>query len=104
MFVLSFGLLSCPFRIGVDAVLRHGVLLWWVCLPHEQEATLHKHIHSSSHLILCLTLLQIKSRSSQLIRRADTPLFTAHNFSVPIDHFPDEDKYEPHSNETFSIR
>jgi hypothetical protein len=48
--------------------------------------------------------LQIISRSSQLNRRADTPLFTAHNFSVPIDHFHDEDKYEPHSNGTFSIR
>lgn len=31
-------------------------------------------------------------------------LYTAHNFSVPIDHFHNESRYAPHSNGMFNIR
>src|SRR5690606_6844201 len=31
-------------------------------------------------------------------------LYPAHNISVPIDHFHNESKYAPHSNETFPLR
>lgn len=42
-----------------------------------------------------------------MAKRDDTgpePLYPAHNFSVPIDHFHNETKYEPHSNGTFPLR
>ena len=30
--------------------------------------------------------------------------YPAHNFSVPVDHFPNDPKYEPHSDEKFPLR
>lgn len=46
-------------------------------------------------------------KASVLAKRDDTDptlLYPAHNFSVPIDHFHNETKYEPHSNGTFPLR
>ncbi|RMZ75164.1 hypothetical protein DV737_g5422, partial [Chaetothyriales sp. CBS 132003] len=43
----------------------------------------------------------------RLSRRDDvdpTLLYTEHNISVPVDHFFNESKYEPHSNATFNLR
>lgn len=40
-------------------------------------------------------------------KRDDTDLsllYPAHNFSVPVDHFHNETKYEPHCNDTFNLR
>jgi Serine carboxypeptidase S28 len=31
-------------------------------------------------------------------------LYPAHNFSVPIDHFHNDSRYEPHSSDTFNLR
>lgn len=31
-------------------------------------------------------------------------LYPAHNLSVPVDHFHNDSRYEPHSNETFNLR
>lgn len=42
-----------------------------------------------------------------MTKRDDTDpalLYPAHNFSVPIDHFHNETKYEPHCNGTFPLR
>ena len=33
-----------------------------------------------------------------------TTLYPAYNFTVPIDHFQDESRYEPHSNGTYDMR
>lgn len=43
---------------------------------------------------------------SHLSKRDVNPglLYAAHNFSVPIDHFHNDSLYEPHSNDTFSLR
>jgi Serine carboxypeptidase S28 len=41
------------------------------------------------------------------LRRDDTDpalLYPAHNFSVPVDHFPNDPKYAPHSTDTFQLR
>jgi len=35
---------------------------------------------------------------------AGTDLYPAHNFSVPVDHFHNETRYEPHSNASFNLR
>ncbi|KAH8588914.1 putative serine protease K12H4.7 [Bisporella sp. PMI_857] len=46
-------------------------------------------------------------KEGSLLRRADTnpsTLYPAYNLSVPIDHFHNETKYEPHTNETFNLR
>lgn len=32
------------------------------------------------------------------------PLYPAYNLSVPVDHFHNESKYAPHSDETFPLR
>jgi len=42
-----------------------------------------------------------------MAKLADVPpssLYPAHTLSVPIDHFHNESKYEPHSNGTFELR
>ncbi|KAF2417997.1 extracelular serine carboxypeptidase [Tothia fuscella] len=49
----------------------------------------------------------LKRAEHQLSRRDANPLtllYKAHNFSVPVDHFHNEEKYEPHSEEKFPIR
>ncbi|KAI4183955.1 MAG: hypothetical protein L6R41_005066 [Letrouitia leprolyta] len=39
-----------------------------------------------------------------LERRQDQPAYQAHTIEVPIDHFPDNPRYAPHTNATFSQR
>jgi hypothetical protein len=31
-------------------------------------------------------------------------IYPAYNFSVPVDHFHNESRYEPHSNESYNLR
>jgi hypothetical protein len=31
-------------------------------------------------------------------------IYPAHNFFVPVDHFHNESRYEPHSNESYNLR
>jgi hypothetical protein len=53
-----------------------------------------------------LTFSQIAAAPS-LVNRSDydpAKLYPAYNFSVPIDHFHNETKYEPHSNGKFPLR
>ncbi|KAL1957432.1 hypothetical protein VTO42DRAFT_6000 [Malbranchea cinnamomea] len=48
---------------------------------------------------------QIKKRTTLDVRDVDlTDLYPAYNISIPVDHFPDDPRYEPHSNETFELR
>lgn len=49
---------------------------------------------------------QTQAKSTVSKRDAPDPesLYPAHNISLPVDHFPNETKYEPHSNDTFPNR
>lgn len=51
-------------------------------------------------------LLQLDHKKASLAKRDTDPslLYPAHNLSVPVDHFHNESKYEPHSNGTFDLR
>jgi hypothetical protein len=54
----------------------------------------------------------VLSQRSHEHRRAQIPFsrpdivnsYPAHTLQVPVDHFPGEDRYEPHSNATFPLR
>jgi hypothetical protein len=46
-------------------------------------------------------------RASRISKRADTDpalLYPEHNISVPVDHFPHDDSYAPHSSDKFNLR
>lgn len=50
---------------------------------------------------------QIGAAAPSLVKRSDfdpEELYPAYNFSVPVDHFHNETKYEPHSNDDFPLR
>ncbi|KAF2013976.1 peptidase S28 [Aaosphaeria arxii CBS 175.79] len=58
------------------------------------------------------TVYQLKNQVEQAKKRDiakrdtvdPTTLYPAHNISVPVDFFPNEPRYEPHSNDTFNLR
>jgi len=48
---------------------------------------------------------ELQSRQALVARAADAfSVYPAHTISVPIDHFHNESRYEPHSSATFKLR
>lgn len=48
--------------------------------------------------------LRRRQESANLRARAETSNYTYYTFQQPIDHFPDNDMYQPHTNATFAQR
>ncbi|KAF2172376.1 hypothetical protein M409DRAFT_63086 [Zasmidium cellare ATCC 36951] len=56
--------------------------------------------------LVAYALCSEQRKAATLAKRDDTDpakLYPGHNFSVPIDHFHNETKYEPHVNDTFPL-
>ncbi|KAF2872853.1 serine carboxypeptidase S28-domain-containing protein [Massariosphaeria phaeospora] len=52
-----------------------------------------------------LSAAQVAKKWQSLAKRDEAaPAYPAYNLSVPIDFFPDDKRYEPHSNGTFNLR
>lgn len=49
-------------------------------------------------------LLASKPSEHPLERRQHGPTYPAHTMDMPIDHFPDNPRYAPHTTETFAQR
>ncbi|CAK4032559.1 related to serine protease [Lecanosticta acicola] len=74
----------------------------------KQEASAHSHsLIRPTHPNAPTDWLQLASKKPPQLTKRDTDparLFSAHNLSVPIDHFHNESQYEPHSDGTFPLR
>ena len=56
-------------------------------------------------LVIANPLLSPSRTEGGLVRRQSRPTsYAAHTFDQPIDHFPDDSKYEPHAKGTFKQR